>query len=330
MNHNQLMALCNTFKLGTPLNEPKRIHGGLLHRMWRINTDEASYAIKQLSQDIDLTNESIIKNYNLTEEIAARFADKGIPAIPAIRQVGNYLTMIDGTGFLIYPWIDASPLHPDTVSEPHALKIAGLLAKIHLINLSVPEIADPEFAVHSNEVLLDLFQKANLYNCPFTDTLKALQNDLVVINSAYQHTLPFLKNQVVISHGDLDQKNVLWDRLDTPILIDWESARQLNPTHEIVNACLDWSGITTEFDPMLFSKMIRVYVKAGGHLEKNLLQAAFNGVLGNWIHWMVYNISRSCTHEESEQKILGVEQVQQVLKTIVRLNRIIPDLMLSL
>ncbi|WP_317957411.1 phosphotransferase [Paenibacillus chitinolyticus] len=28
---------------------------------------------------------------------------------------------------------------------------------------------------------------------------------------------------MVISHGDLDPKNVLWDKID-PILIDWECA----------------------------------------------------------------------------------------------------------
>ncbi len=88
MNHSQLHALCKTFELGTPLNEPKRVHGGLLHKMWRINTDEASYAVKQLSPDINVADESIVKNYNLTEDVAARFAHLGIPALSAIKQSG--------------------------------------------------------------------------------------------------------------------------------------------------------------------------------------------------------------------------------------------------
>ena len=331
MNHHQLTNLCNTFELGTPLNAPKKVSGGLLHKMWRINTDEASYAIKQLSQDIDLTNEAIVKNYNLTEEIAAQFASQGVPAIPAIKQAGKTLTMIESTGFLIYPWVDAKPLHHDTISEPHALKIAKLLAKMHLINLNVPEIAEPEFIdVHSNDYLLDLIQKANGYSCPFSGELTGLQKDIVTINTAFQHTLPLLKKQVVVSHGDLDQKNVLWDHNDNPILIDWECARKLNPTHEIVDACLNWSGITTNFNKPLFLNMLKTYSKAGGGVGKDLLQAAFNGVLGNWINWMVYNINRACSTDESEQKTLGIEQVQQVLKTIVQLKNIIPDLMICI
>lgn len=331
MNHHQLTNLCNVFALGTPLNTPKRVHGGLLHLMWRLNTDEASYAVKQLSSHIDLANEAIIKNYDLTEEIASRFFDLGIPSVSAIKQAGNYLTLVDSTGFLIYPWVDAQPRHHDTVSERQALKIAEILAKMHLINLDVPEIAEPVFDVHSNDSLLTLMQKANSCSCPFVATLTELQNDITEINTAYQNTIPILKQQVVVSHGDLDPKNVLWNDNDNPILIDWECARKLNPIHEIVNAGLDWSGITTtNFNQALFIKMMRAYTTAGGSLDKDLLQAVFNGVLGNWINWMVYNIERACMEQECEQKTLGIEQVNQVLKTITTLINIIPSLMTSI
>lgn len=73
MNHNHLTTLCNRFELGSPLNAPTRVYGGLLHRMWRVNTDSGVYAVKQLSAHIDLHDEAIVKNYNLTEDIVSRF-----------------------------------------------------------------------------------------------------------------------------------------------------------------------------------------------------------------------------------------------------------------
>lgn len=326
MNHNILMTLCNTFQLGTLLGSPKRVHGGLLHTMWQVNTDEASYAIKQLSSHIDLTNEDIIKNYDLTEEIASRFFDVGISAVSAIKQANKYLTIVDGIGYLIYPWVDAKPLHKDKVSESHALKIAEILAHMHRINLHVPEIVAPEFDVHSNDRLLELIRRALNYKCSFATTLKELQNDIIAMNTAYQNTFHLLKNQIVVSHGDLDQKNVLWDKHNNPFLIDWESARKVNPTYEIINAALDWSGITTNFHKELFIKILHSYRTSGGHLDNSFLPAAFNAVLGNWINWMVYNIERACTKVESEQKSLGVEQVAQVLGTMIRLKTVIPNL----
>lgn len=39
--------------------------------------------------------------------------------------------------------------------------------------------------------------------------------------------------------------------------------------------------------------MIQTYSNSGGQLDKAVLEAAFNAVLGNWINWMVYNIERA-------------------------------------
>ncbi len=42
MNTTHLVNLCDVFKLGIPIGEPERIHGGLLHAMWRTNTEKAT------------------------------------------------------------------------------------------------------------------------------------------------------------------------------------------------------------------------------------------------------------------------------------------------
>lgn len=103
MNTAHLINLCDVFKLGIPISDPERIHGGLLHAMWRINTEKATYAIKQLSPNINLKNKAIIESYNLTEEIASRFSAQEIPAVYALSHNRNYLTIFEDTGFLIYP-----------------------------------------------------------------------------------------------------------------------------------------------------------------------------------------------------------------------------------
>ncbi len=226
---NQLNIICASLKLGAPIGSPTRVYGGLLHAMWKITTDKATFAIKQISKDIDLTNEKIIQNYNLTEEIASRFKELGIPAIAAI----NKLTIIDESGFLVYPWVDAkSALVP---TESQVLKIAAILAKIHLIDLKVPAIAAPKFNNYSNTAIVELIEKAKSCNCPFANDLKLNLNNLLAANDAYQNAITLLKKHSIISHGDLDPKNVLWDQQNNPILIDWESACKIIPTYDLVN-----------------------------------------------------------------------------------------------
>jgi thiamine kinase-like enzyme len=295
--------------------------------MWRVETDLGIYAVKQLSNNIDLKDISIINNYNLTEEIAARFIKQGIPAVCAkLISPRKYLIILEATGFLVYPWSNARALDKDKVSEQHALKIAGILAQMHLINLDVAEILEPEFDLHPSSRITELANRATEHNCSFASLLNQHLPELITINEAYHNSISILKKHIVVSHGDLDQKNVLWDESDQPILIDWESARKLNPTYEIVGAALDWSGITTEFNKELFCKIIEAYKTEGGVIDPSSFEAAFYGCLGNYINWMVYNIERACCPDNPQQNRIGVEQVTVVLPTIIRLRNLIPEL----
>jgi thiamine kinase-like enzyme len=315
---NNINQLCKKLDLGTALKPATKVHGSLLHRMWKVETTKSSYAIKQLSDHIDFKDEAVRNNYELTEKIARLFVKDGIPAIAALEK----LTEIDGTYFLVYPWVEAAALDKDAISENHALQIAPILAKMHLLNLSIPEIEEPVFDVHTNGFIINLAEKSPIS----IDT-----ETLLLINDAYLKSIPILKQHSVISHGDLDQKNVLWDKNGTPILIDWESARKVNPTYEIVNESLNWSGITTEFDKELFIKMLNAYVAAGGTIDKTILEAALYGVLGNWLNWLnwlLYNIKRASS--DSENKMLGIEQIEQVQPTMFRLYKLIPELMTTL
>ena len=239
MNQTHLKHLIQHFNLGQQVQPPERVHGGLLHIMWRLDTDKGSYAIKQLSKDIDLKNERVIKNYELSEKIASRFSALGIPAVPAIENTGQYLFMGDETGFLVYPWVNAKALDQHAVSESHALKIAEILAKMHCLNLDEPEITQPEFYTHTNQKILELLDKAENFNCPFADDLRKNQKNILLANEAYQNAIPKLKTHIIVSHGDLDQKNVLWDSSNNPILIDWEAACKIDPTYDIIGTAFN-------------------------------------------------------------------------------------------
>ncbi len=305
MNKNNLTQICDHFNLGKLIDDPVRVHGGLLHVMWKVNTDKASYAIKQISKDIDLTNDKIIQNYNLTEKIADHFKRLGIPAVSSI----NKLMIINKTGYLVYPWIKAQPIYQ--VDQSQVIKLASILKKIHAINLSLPEISEPEFTTHSSQEITNLFNKAKLLSL----------DAILIANEAYIEAIPYLKQNLVISHGDLDQKNVLWDGQNNPYLIDWESARLLNPIYEIINTSLDFCDIGNNFNQEQFIEMLKAY----GVLNKKELEYAFAGVLGNWINWLLYNINRSFSEDE-EIKKLGAEQVQKTMDIILKVQNLMPQL----
>jgi thiamine kinase-like enzyme len=196
---------------------------------------------------------------------------------------------------------------------------------MHCLNLDEPEITQPEFYTHTNQKILELLDKAETFNCSFASDLRHHQNTILRANETYQDAIPILKTHSVVSHGDLDQKNVLWDIDNNPILIDWESACKINPTYDIINTAFYWSGITSNFDKALFFKMINAYQKAGGVIDKEHVVAACYGAF-SWIGWLVYNMERSCVLGESEHRNIGIEQVNQTLATILRLQTVMPEI----
>ena len=85
MNTNHLRYLCSHHALGAPTSAPTKVLGGFHHKMWRVETERGTYAIKELSPDADLNNEDMVRGYNVSEAIAETFARVGIAAIVALK-----------------------------------------------------------------------------------------------------------------------------------------------------------------------------------------------------------------------------------------------------
>ena len=329
MNIVHLKFICNELQLGIPEEAVTSVHGCGGSFMWKVNTNKGRYAIKQLAPVIDLKNEKVITKYELSEKIAYRFKQQGIQAISAIEKSGNHLIIIENTGYLVYPWVEGYSLGRYEISEPHALKIAEVIAKLHSINMSVPEIETPHVDTHSSDRIIEAIDRAASFKYPFAKTLKENQSLILSMNESYLAVVPLLLEATVVTHGDLDQLNILWDRADQPILIDWESVRKLNPTREIVRASIVWSGIGTENSSSLpiYTSMLRTYIKSGGMLNTNHIHAAFYSSIGSMVFWMLYNIEIACTSDVTEVRDTAIKEVNGVMIAMTKFNILVSDLL---
>jgi hypothetical protein len=328
-NQRHVDDLCRRLELGAPRGILCRVFGGFHHRMWRLETDRGTYAIKQLSPDTDLNDPDTVRHYNATETIGESFSRHGIGSIFALRRNHHYLQRVEDTGYLVYPWTDALALDQDCVSERHALEIARVLARMHRADIRVPDPGPGQLSSHREEQAITLVNQAIASNTPQSPALEKHLSSFLDILKCHRDAMPVLKKRLVISHGDLDQKNVLWIAAGEPLLIDWESARKLNPSYEILLEALDWSGITSQFAPALFEKMLWSYSQAGGHIDTDVLEAAFHCILGEWLNWLLYNIGRSVYLPDAEQSMLGAAQVDLTLAMLLRLQGLRPYLLAS-
>jgi aminoglycoside phosphotransferase (APT) family kinase protein len=277
---------------------------------------------------IDLKSKRIVTKYELSETIAYRFTQQAILAVFAIEKSGKHLTIIENTGYLVYPWVEAYTLGRYEISETHALKVAEIIAKLHSINMSVPEIEAPHVDQHTRDSIVEAVDSERLFKYPVAQMLKENQSLILSLNEGYLAVIPLLLEQTVVTHGDLDQLNILWDKADQPILIDWESVRKLNPTREIVRASLGWSGIGTEnFSLPIYAHMLRTYLKSGGMLNISHVNAALYSLVGSMVNWMLYNIKLVCTSDLQEEKDTAIAEVHWAVMTMIRLKTLIPDLL---
>jgi thiamine kinase-like enzyme len=320
-NTAHLQQICSLLDLGTPSAAVSRVDGGFHHCMWRLTTDRGCFAIKQLADDMDMQDAATVAQLNATEITACEFSHLGIPALHSLHVGRTHLHLLDGEGYLVYPWTNRTACHRNRIEAHHAVSVATTLAHMHHSNVSVPELRDvPAFPV-TPERVIKLVQLARQRNVRYSDILADRLDDILRIVELHAPALERLKRHQVISHGDLDHKNILWNTAGEPLLIDWESARRLNPTYELCLEALDWGGITAHFDARPFTMILSAYVDAGGRIVEDMIPPASDAIQGAWINWLLYNVGRAVGIKDTRQRAIGSGQVDLVLSALLRMEK---------
>lgn len=314
--------LCTKLDLGQLLSDPKQVFGGFLHRMYHLSTNKGEYAVKALNPQI-MQRETALYNFIFSEKVANIAYQNGINALPAIVFNGDSVHDVEGQYFMVFPWVQGRNLATGIVDMECCKKIGEILANIHRTDFS-QIVVDNKKENHnaSNASLIDWNDYALRGKQDSLEWSSLLYNNLnnlyhweKLVNSSANKLI----HNSVISHRDLDQKNVLWDENHIPILIDWEAAGATNPSQELIDVALYWSGFETgNLSKEAFCTVISTYRTNKGDTCDHwldVLNYGFQGKLG----WLEYNIRRSLRIEcadDAEQE-LGTSEV---IKTIQAIN----------
>lgn len=203
----QFKKLCNTLKLGEIVGTPKAITGGLLHRMYAIETTQGKYAIKALNPQIMLRPVAM-QNFISSEGIVS-IAANNIPALPAKRFNGTFMEEVDKQFYLVFDWVEGKSLKPKEINIVHCEKIGGILADIHMTDFSklglINDWSDNGQLIDWNYYL----QKGQENNAVWVNLLLEIIEKLYHWNSQANKSEKQLAADMIISHRDLDSKNVM-------------------------------------------------------------------------------------------------------------------------
>lgn len=188
MDKDKILAICEHFGLGNPINNAiSPVSGGLLHLMWRIETSNGIFAIKELDSEI-MKRDGSHKRYNYSEDFAAYVASNGIQASVALSANKSHIYEINGTTIMVYPWIVGHSLEFQQITSEHTYQIGLILGRIHdlhLHNVSKPDelYEITKFTNEHWESIVNDSLKQNLIN---SNLLSLHLPNLIQWNNQYQ------------------------------------------------------------------------------------------------------------------------------------------------
>jgi Ser/Thr protein kinase RdoA (MazF antagonist) len=259
VNDGEVRRVAGAFALGRPTDGAVPVARGEMGRIWRLDTDQGRFAIKELLRH---PMDEAAAQADLAFQAAA--IDAGLPMPHPIRRPdGSALVAVERPGgsvatFRAYSWVDLA----DPVRAAAPAMAATLLARLHGLDHPAEAPMDAWFteplgsggwaslrdAVRAAEPpWLEAFERA----LPGAEAAEAI----VVEAALAGRPLADLRR----CHLDFNPENILLDVDGQPVIVDWENSDSAPYEQELACAVLDFAA-----EPAAARDFLRIYREAGG------------------------------------------------------------------
>jgi aminoglycoside phosphotransferase (APT) family kinase protein len=260
--------------LGVPIGPMVPVHGGFANRMYRLDTEQGSFAVKELNL-VDRREAYHAEDVFRLERAA--FA-AGIP-MPEPVSAGRHT--------LVHRWVDGERVPEEPVPAAYAFGVGEILARLHALDL---EWAHAPVEQPASRDWPELAERATAAGQPWSDELASQVGTFLAI-ADFVDTCE-RPGPVVLTHRDIQPWNLLC-RDGRPILLDWELSGMLDLSGELGSTALSlakgpgFDGIR----PAVFRSVLDGYVAGGGVLPPPG-PSWFVFMVGGWLGFTRWNILR--------------------------------------
>ncbi|MGO4236079.1 phosphotransferase family protein [Pseudarthrobacter sp. YAF2] len=271
----------NLSHLGAPMGPMIRVLGGFANRMYRLDTDQGSFAIKELNV--------VDRRWTYRVEDVFRFERAafaaGIP-MPEPISASHYT--------LVHRWVEGEKVPEAPVSAAYAFEVGEILARIHALDVAWTNVSieDP-----TSQDWSELAARATATGQPWADELASqVETFLAIAHFVDTCERP---GPVVLTHRDIQPWNLL-AREGRPVVLDWELSGVLDLSSELGSTALSLAkgpGLE-DIKPPIFRSVLAGYVAGGGVLPPPG-PSWFVFMIGGWLGHARWNILRCLAGVES-------------------------------
>jgi len=296
--------VCDRFELGTITARPLAIDGGLSNRLYRVVTDRGEFAVKRMVANADAPSFKSNVEASFAVERQAHSAGIAMPDPVPVPGTSEALARVDQDGtpgwVRVHTWVPARRVTAEETGSTDLARVGSILASLHRLPLAGQWQSASPHEPGSPRAWRTAGSSTPL-DSVLIDTIGVLEG---IVRRGHAAN----RSRLVLSHRDLDAKNLLRDAHGRLIAIDWDAAGPTDAHWDVVGVAMDWSGVR-EGTPSrkAFAELLDGYVQAGGHLDP-VSAESFAGWSQGVLDWLWFNLERTASPEPSE-RLLGESEV---------------------
>lgn len=297
--------------LGSPIGPALRVDGGFANRMYRLDTDRGSFAVKELN----LAD----RRWNYHVEDVFRFERAAFAAgVPMPEPISaSHHT-------LVHRWVEGEKVPEAAVSTAYAFEVGEILARLHALDVAWPHGSTEEPTARDWP---ELAERAAATRQPWADELASHVGTFLAI-ARFVDTCG-RPGPVVLTHQDIQPWNLL-AREGRPVVLDWELSGLLDLSGELGSTALSLAkgpGFE-DVEPSVFRSVLDGYVAGGGVLPPSG-PSWFVFMVAGWLGHTRWNILRCLGGVEAStgpDLALSQESVRNGVRGLPELFRRLPVL----
>jgi aminoglycoside phosphotransferase (APT) family kinase protein len=302
------------------------VGGGWSNRVFRLEADSGVFAVKQMRNPWRIPHWEEWLAQAWAFELRAIEAGIAAPEPLVNPATGGCLARASSGGSALTPvrlhrWVHGKPLSGG-VADPQVARWAGrVLATMHGMQVRPHDRSLFPFPnTHTAERWPELTEAAYRSGADWAGLMAAAAPSVSVIAELVKSD-GHRPDREVMSHGDLDQKNILATGAG-PVLCDWDVAYPVVPSRELADVAMSM-GCWRDMDAA--REVVRAYRAYGGD-DTELAPADLGQTMMSRLDWIALNADR-----ELGQWPASAAEVAQARELLPRLlAKVQPDLAVAL